>query len=50
MGIMPMIMARAVMRTGRNRVKPASMAASIALPWCSSRSLAKDTIRILFEE
>ena len=34
MGIMPMIMARAVMMTGRKRVAPASTAARMASPWC----------------
>src|SRR5258705_687672 len=48
MGIMPMIMAKAVIRTGRNRVKPASMAALTGSPCCSNRSLAKQTTRILF--
>ena len=31
-GIMPMIIARAVMRTGRKRVAPASIAARTGLP------------------
>ena len=44
---MPMIMANAVIRTGRNRVKPASMAAVSASPCSASRSLAKDTTRML---
>ncbi len=43
---MPMIMARAVIRTGRKRVKPASRAAvRPSLPW-SRRSRAKLTTRI----
>src|SRR5258708_6864569 len=48
MGIMPMIMAKAVMSTGRNRVTPASMAALAGSPWRSNSSLAKETTRILF--
>ncbi len=47
MGTMPMIMARAVIRTGRNRVKPASTAAVTASPCSPSRSLAKATTRML---
>ena len=46
-GIMPMIMASAVISTGRKRVTPASMAASRASPCSASRSLAKDTTRML---
>ena len=48
-GHMPMIMARAVIRTGRNRVKPASTAAAAASPCSPSRSLAKATTRMLLE-
>ena len=39
-----MIIASAVMSTGRKRVNPDSMAASSALPCSASRSLANDTI------
>ena len=38
---MPMIMASAVISTGRKRTKPASSAAAIGSPSCSSRSRAK---------
>ncbi len=49
MGTMPMIMARAVIRTGRKRVKPASSAALMeSLPSCIF-SVAKLTTRILLE-
>ncbi len=44
---MPMIMASAVMMTGRKRVVPASMAARSALPCSSRRILAKETTRML---
>ena len=45
---MPMIMARAVISTGRKRVKPASSAAEIAFfPWAIC-SVAKLTTRMLF--
>ena len=47
MGIMPIIMASAVMSTGRKRVKPASSAASAGLRPSSSCSLAKLTTRML---
>ena len=46
-GNMPMIMASAVMTTGRMRTKPASTAASAGLLPSSICSRAKDTIRIL---
>src|SRR5215471_7830590 len=42
-----MIIARAVMSTGRKRVKPASMAALTAFACSARRSLANDTMRIL---
>ncbi len=45
---MPMIIASAVMRTGRKRVKPASTAASMALRPRASSSFAKLTTRMLF--
>jgi hypothetical protein len=45
---MPMIMARAVIRTGRKRVKPASMAACSGSPWLARRSVANATTRMLF--
>src|SRR3989442_1398133 len=48
MGTMPVIMASAVIRTGRNRVKPASTAAVVASPCSPSRPLAKDPRRMLF--
>ena len=48
MGTMPMIMARAVMQTGRKRVVPASTAASRASPVTRRRSLAKETTRMEF--
>ena len=38
---MPMIMASAVIRTGRNRTKPASIAAATGSPSSSKRSRAK---------
>ncbi len=41
-----MIMASAVISTGRKREKPASSAATTASPECSSRSRAKLTTRI----
>jgi len=41
MGAMPMIMARAVMTTGRKRVNPASVAARTASPVAARRSRAK---------
>ena len=47
MGIMPMIMAAAVMMTGRSRVKPASSAASLALlpsVICSRAKLITSTL------
>src|SRR5215475_7207944 len=48
MGTMPIIMARAVIRTGRIRTKPACTAASRAfLPSCIC-SRAKETIKMLF--
>src|SRR5262245_61431700 len=47
-GTMPMIIASAVIRTGRNRVKPASTAAAMASPRSASRSLAKAITRMLF--
>src|SRR6267143_251234 len=47
MGTMPMIMASAVIKTGRKRVKPASTAAIATSPCSRSRSLAKDTTRML---
>src|SRR4029079_4406706 len=40
-GSMPMIMASAVMTTGRQRTKPASMAAAAGSPSAASRSRAK---------
>src|ERR1700733_11963278 len=43
-GIIPMIIARAVMRTGRKRVLPASMAATTGSPWWLSRSFAKERL------
>jgi hypothetical protein len=43
-----MIIAKAVMITGRNLVKPASNAASAAVLPSSSRSLEKLTTRMLF--
>ena len=46
MGAMPMIMASAVISTGRKRVTPASIAALTASPVASSRSRAKLTTRI----
>ena len=47
MGIMPMIMARAVMQTGRKRVAPASTAASEGVAGdAARRSLAKETTRM----
>ena len=45
---MPMIMASAVISTGRNRVKPASIAAVTASAPSASRSRAKLTTRMLF--
>ena len=45
---MPMIIASAVISTGRNRVKPASSAARAASPCSASRSRANDTRRMLF--
>ena len=47
-GIMPMIMAKAVMRTGRSRVNPACSAASNALSPAFMRSRAKLTTNTLF--
>ena len=44
---MPMIMASAVIRTGRKRVKPASSAALTASPVASKRSRAKLTTSML---
>ena len=41
MGIMPMIIARAVMRTGRKRVAPASIAARTAIPVLQQLFLGK---------
>lgn len=49
-GIMPTIIAAAVIRTGRNRVVPADSAASKALIPASRCSLAKVTSRIEFAE
>ena len=48
MGTMPMIMASAVMMTGRMRTKPASSAASRAFLPSSICSRAKETIKMLF--
>src|SRR5579885_3458171 len=48
MGIMPMIMANAVMRTGRIRTNPAWSAASRALLPSPNCSFAKETSRMLF--
>ncbi len=48
MGSIPIIMARAVINTGRNRVKPASSAASAAVSISGSCSFAKLTTRMLF--
>src|SRR5207247_5431475 len=48
MGTMPIIIASAVMQTGRKRIAPASIAAIAASPWSSRRSFANDTTRILF--
>ncbi len=45
---MPMIIAAAVMITGRKRVNPASSAASTGSPCSSSCSFAKLTTRMLF--
>ena len=45
---MPMIIASAVINTGRKRTKPASMAAAIGSASCSSRSRAKLTTSTLF--
>ena len=42
-----MIIASAVMSTGRKRVNPDSIAASSAFPCSASRSLANDTTRML---
>ena len=44
---MPMIMASAVIRTGRKRTNPASSAAAIGSPSSSSRSRAKLMTRTL---
>ena len=49
MGTMPMIMASAVMTTGRMRTKPASNAASRADLPSFNCSRANDTIKILFD-
>ena len=48
MGAMPMIMAKAVISTGRNLTKPASMAAATGSASCSSRSRAKLITSTLF--
>ena len=40
-GVMPMIMASAVISTGRKRTNPASSAAAVASPSSASRSRAK---------
>ena len=48
MGSMPMIMASAVIRTGRSRVYPAESAASMADFPSRRSSLAKVTMRMLF--
>ena len=45
---MPMIMASAVISTGRKRVKPASSAAAAASSPCAKPSRAKLTSRMLF--
>ena len=47
-GTMPMIIASAVMQTGRKRVAPASIAARSASPFSASAILANETTRILF--
>jgi hypothetical protein len=47
MGTIPMIIARAVIRTGRNRVNPAASAASAGASPASRRSFAKLTTRML---
>ena len=47
-GSMPMIIASAVISTGRNRVRPASIAAATGSPSASSRSFANDTTSTLF--
>ncbi len=47
MGTMPIIMASAVISTGRKRVKPAFSAACTGSPVFSSTSLAKVTTRML---
>ena len=47
-GAMPMIIASAVISTGRNRVNPASIAAVNASAPSARRSRAKLTTRILF--
>ncbi len=47
-GTIPMIMASAVMVTGRMRVKPADSAASIAFFPSTRSSLAKVTSKMLF--
>ena len=48
MGIMPRIIAPAVMSTGRNRVNPATSAATQELSPASIRWLANVTTRMLF--
>ena len=48
MGTMPIIIAMAVMMTGRSRVRPDSNAARKASPWCSICSRANETTRIEF--
>ena len=47
-GNMPMIIANAVIKTGRKRIKPASSAAEIESLPCSICSVAKLTTRMLF--
>ena len=46
---MPMIMANAVINTGRMRTKPASMAACLAFRPSASCSRAKETTKMLFD-
>ena len=48
MGTIPIIMASAVISTGRNRAKPACTAASTAPRPAASSSFAKLTTRMLF--